>query len=217
MKRDRKTPEVNSGSTADMAFLLLIFYLVTTTMNVDKGILRKLPPPPKGPDEKAAIVNERNIFVVLINKDNQLAVKGEFADITELKDRVKEFISNPTDNQSLSMKVKVGEMLQEELSKPKADQDQEKINNLKKVIAELGPDFYISKGIISLQNDRGTTYGKYLEVSNEIVAAINDLRDELSKQIWGSNFDKLSEDKQDVIKFIYPYSISEAEPRSLKK
>jgi len=209
----RKVPEINAGSMADIAFLLLIFFLVTTTMDVDTGILRRLPPPPKD-GEKAAEVKERNIFIVLINKDNQIAIKGELADMSEIKDKLKEFFTNPTNNANLSELKTVQQVLDEEMSKGEK-MDKEKIEKCKKIISVFGPSINISQGLVSLQNDRTTTYGKYLEVQNEIVAAINELRDELSKQTWGVVFDKLDEDKQELIKFIYPFSISEAEPRRI--
>lgn len=209
----RSVPEINAGSMADIAFLLLIFFLVTTTMDVDTGILRRLPPPPKG-DEKAADVKERNIYIVLINKDNQIAIKGELTDIIDIKEKVKNFFTNPTNNANFSEQKSIQQILDEEIQKGEKA-DKEKIDKCKSIITTFGPSINISQGLISLQNDRTTTYGKYLEVQNQIVAAINELRDELSKQTWGVVFDKLDEDRQELIKFIYPFAISEAEPRRI--
>lgn len=209
----RSVPEINAGSMADIAFLLLIFFLVTTTMDVDTGILRRLPPPPKG-DEKAADVKERNIYIILINRDNQIAIKGELTEITEIREKVKEFFTNPSNNQNFSEQKTVQQILDEEMQKGEKS-DKDKIEKCKNIIATFGSSTTISQGLISLQNDRTTTYGKYLEVQNEIVAAINELRDELSKQTWGVVFDKLDEQRQELIKFIYPFAISEAEPRRI--
>lgn len=209
----RVLPEVNAGSMADIAFLLLIFFLVTTTMEVDTGIIRKLPPPvPKDADNPE--VNERNVFVVLINKDNQLAVKGELVDVDLIREQVIEFFTNPADNPHLSVQVNIQEKIDEELAKEEPDQD--KIAKYKAVKEQIGSGTNLSKGVVSLQNDRGTKYGKYIEVQNEIVGAINDLRDDLSRQTWGENFDDLNEDQQDIVKTVYPFAISEAEPRSMK-
>ncbi len=210
----RATPEVNAGSMADIAFLLLIFFLVTTTMDVDTGIIRKLPPPPQG-EQQNIIINERNVFVVLVNKDNQLAVKGELTDVDLLRDMVKEFFINPTNDPHLSEQVNVQEKLNDELLKKSPDMD--KINIYNNIIEQIGPHVNFTRGVVSLQNDRGTKYGRYLEIQNEIVGAINELRDELANEVWGKPFFKLNTEQQDMLKEIYPFAISEAEPRNLAK
>ncbi len=210
----RTIPEINAGSMADIAFLLLIFFLVTTTMSVDSGITRKLPPPV--PDDAVAPkVNERNVFVVLINKDNQLAIKGKLVEVGVLRERVKEFFTNPRGDENLSDQISVLVKLQEEQEKEEPDRD--KIAIYKGIIDQIGDYVTITKGVVSLQNDMGTTYGKYLEVQNEIVGAINDLRNELANRVWSKDYENLSEEQQDMIKVIYPFAISEAEPRSLAK
>ena len=209
----RTLPEVNAGSLADIAFLLLIFFLVTTTMAVDSGITRKLPPPVPD-DAESPIVNERNVFVVLINKDNLLSIRGELTEVDLLREQVKEFITNPIDNPNLSVQETIVEKIQDELAKK--EPDQEKISKLRLVEEQFGSAITVTKGVVSLQNDMGTTYKKYLEVQNEIVGAINDLRDDLATQTWGKDFDNLNEDQQDLIKVVYPFVISEAEPRTMK-
>lgn len=210
----RTAPEVNAGSMADIAFLLLIFFLVTTTMSVDTGILRKLPPP-ADPNSAPIEVNERNVFIVLINKDNQLAIKGQLTEIDFLRDQVKEFFTNPTNNQNLSEQISVQDKLDKEMAKK--DPDKELIGKYNGIISEIGAETTITNGVVSLQNDRTTLYGKYLEVQNEIVGAIEDLREDLAKQTWGKEFKDLDEEQQDLIKIIYPFAISEAEPRSMAK
>lgn len=99
--KDRLKNEINAGSMADIAFLLLIFFLVTTTIVEDKGILVKLPP---WSDEEPDItrLKERNVFSVLVNASNQLLVRGEPANIDNLRDRTKEFISNPRNQEDLA-------------------------------------------------------------------------------------------------------------------
>ncbi len=185
----RKLQEINAGSMADIAFLLLIFFLVTTTMDVDTGLVRKLPPPPPPDQEKTPPIKERNVFIVLINSHDQLLVEGEPLDIHQLKEKAKEFIKNPYD---------------------KADLPEKKIVD----IPYFGK-YPVSKGVISLQNDRGTSYKRYIEVQNELVAAYNELRDELAMEKFGKHFDELDKDKQDAIKKIYPQRISEAEPKNV--
>ena len=99
----RGLPEINAGSMADIAFLLLIFFLVTTTMDVDSGIARKLPPMPEDEiKEDDSQINAKNIYVVLINTHNQLLVEGELMDIADLRDGAKRFINNNGLNPNLS-------------------------------------------------------------------------------------------------------------------
>lgn len=191
----REIPEINAGSMADIAFLLLIFFLVATTMDVDTGLSRLLPPMPEEdqPEDKSEI-KERNVFVVLINKDDQLFVEKEVININELKDLTKEFIMNPQDKSNLSEK------------RPE--------------FVNFFGEIMVSKGVISLQNDIGTSYGKYIEVQNELAAAVNELRNDLCAQKFGIKFDELDPLKDnenaliEAIKKVIPMAISEAEPRT---
>lgn len=186
----REAPEINAGSMADIAFLLLIFFLVTTTMDVDSGIYRKLPQWVTE-DQKPPDINERNVFVVGINKNNDLFVEGAYATVDELKDRVKEFILNPLDKPDLSEKEP-------------------------KFVEGIG-DVMKSKGVVSLTNDRGTDYGSYIVVQNELVAAFNELRDEFCSAQFGKKFDALTEDMQEAVRQVLPTAISEAEPVEIKR
>ena len=95
MAKRRGLQEINAGSMADIAFLLLIFFLVTTTMDVDSGIARKLPPMPEEEmQQDDSQINAKNIYVVLINTNNQLLVEGELMDISQLREGAKRFINN---------------------------------------------------------------------------------------------------------------------------
>ena len=201
----KKVGDLNASSQADIAFLLLIFFLVTTSMNVDQGLYRQLPPPQ---DNK---VNERNIFIVLINKDNQLAIEGELADISSLTERTIEFITNPKDKADLAEKVMASKKLEDATKENKV----EDMKNWKKLIEQFG-DIGITKGVVSLQNDRGTNYETYIAVQNAIVAAYNITRDKFSQEQFGKVFDELSSDEQKLVKLVIPLNISEAEPRSIK-
>lgn len=186
----RELQEINAGSMADIAFLLLIFFLVTTTMDVDSGLARMLPPPVPVEQEPPPPVKERNVFIVLINKNNDLLVEGEPRKVTELKDLVKEFIQNPLGRENLSA--------------------QKEVTN----IPYLGTRM-VSKGIISLQNDRSTKYEMYIKVQNELVKAYNELRDELSYREFNKKYDDLDKTRQKAIKKVYVQSISEAEPKNI--
>ena len=186
----RKVPEIPSASLADIAFMLLIFFLVTTTMDVDSGLERRLPqwvdPEELENDDQ---INERNVFVVLVNRNNDLLVENEYANIDDLRERAKEFMANPYNDKDLPEK------------EPKE-------------IPYFG-EVMVTKGVISLRNDLDTKYGMYIAVQNELVAAINELRDELAKEHFGKPYDQLKDDEQDAIRDIYPSRISEAEPKKV--
>jgi biopolymer transport protein ExbD len=186
----KKIPEIPSASLADIAFMLLIFFLVTTTMDVDSGLERRLPQwvPPEQLDEDQQI-KERNVFVVLVNRNNDLLVEGEYANIGNLRERAKEFMANPYDDETLPEK------------EPKQ-------------VPYFG-EMMVTKGVISLRNDLDTQYGTYIAVQNELVAAINELREELARQQFGKSYKELEMDQQNAIREIYPSRISEAEPKKV--
>lgn len=189
----RKVQEINASSMADIAFLLLIFFLVTTTMSVDKGLSRRLPPPlPPDMEKPDTDVKKRNIFVVLINSNNQLMVQGEPLDVKQLREKAKTFIKNEAADPSLP------EVLPVEVE----------IDGLKETVMTT------KNHLISLQNDRGTLYQKYIEVQNELVGAYNELRNEYSMERFGLTYAELDEDRQKAVQTIYPQKISEAEPKN---
>ena len=171
--KDRLKQEVNAGSMADIAFLLLIFFLVTTTIDVDKGVLVKLPPWSNEPPPELKL-NTRNVYSVLVNANNELLVRGEPKSVKRLREDTKIFIMNP-------------QRLENMAENPK-------------------------KAIISLKNDRGTSYKTYLEVYNELKAAYNELREEAAMKRHGKSFEFLSRDEQRAIRSDIPLVISEAEP-----
>ena len=184
----RKTPGLNTGSMSDISFLLLAFFLMVSNINTDMGIARKLPPPlPE--DAEAPDVRERNIFVVLVNKDDRLLYNNEYGRIEDLKDRAKEFLGNPENLPNLPEKVPTE-------------------------IPLLGT-VEVSKGVISLRNDRGTSYDMYLQVQNELTAAIKEMRDELATTRFGKKFADISESQREAIEQAIPVAISEAEPTKI--
>lgn len=191
-KGKRKVPDINSSSTADIAFLLLIFFLITTSMDTDSGLTRRLPPPP---EKDAKVDNEievkqRNVLQVLLNKNDQLMCDGELIQVTELRQKAKEFIENK-------------------------DDDPNKPEKIVKNIPVLGGNVMVTGNhVISLQNDRGTSYSEYIKVQNELVAAYNELRNELAKRQFGKEYSELTEEQQEGIRDFYPQRISEAEPKN---
>jgi len=187
----RDVQEVNAGSMADIAFLLLIFFLVTTTMDTDSGLARLLPPPVPENVEAPPPIKDRNVFTVLLNSNNQLLVKGRPMQVDELKDATKEFILNPNND--------------------------EKLPETKDTEVEFFGVVPVTKGVISLQNDNGTQYQAYLMVQNELQRAYNEVRNELARRKWGKDYDDLNEDQQKAVRTIYPQKISEAEPKNIGK
>ena len=207
----RQVGEINASSQADIAFLLLIFFLVTTSMNVDQGLFRQLPPPSDGQEQEHEKINERNIFIVLINKDNQLAIEGELADFNELTDRTIKFLTNPANSENLAEQVKASKKLEDAEAAGKAEDVA-----LYRALVDRCGDPNITRGVVSLQNDRGTKYETYIQVQNSIVAAFNICRDNFAKEYFGNVYDDLSADDQKLVKTVFPLAISEAEPRSVK-
>lgn len=188
----RPSGEFNAAPMADIAFLLLIFFLVATTFDVDTGIMRKLPPIPdeqQRQQQENQQIKDRNVFEVLVNSSDQLMVDGEIANISNLRERAKEFIANPN-NESDLPEMEVKEV-------PFFGQTE------------------CTKGIISLQNDRGTSYEMYIKVQNELTAAYNELHDQLAMRKFGKKYSELSKEKQEAIDEIYPMIISEAEPKDV--
>ena len=186
MSRNRRElPEINAGSMADIAFLLLIFFLVTTTMDVDSGISRKLPPMPEKNIETPEI-HKKNIFVVLINKNNKILagigsptnmveINGDGSISSSLKDDIKTFVSNDNKN-------------------PNSSENPQ-------------------KAVVSLQNHEGTSYNTYIKLQNELTKAYNELRNEKSNIDYGKDFNKLDAAEQKIIKNYYPMLISEADTK----
>jgi biopolymer transport protein ExbD len=194
----RELQEINAGSMADIAFLLLIFFLVATTMDIDTGISRLLPPMPEEEElDDDQEIRERNVFVVLINKQDQLFVEKEIVDISQLKDMTKEFFVNPNNDPDLSEK--------------------------RTATIDFFGEMEVSKGVISLQNDLGTSYGIYIAVQNELAAAVNELRNDICMQRFGRRYENLDplnpteKDLIDAVKKVYPMAISEAEPKVTTK
>lgn len=188
----RKTPGLNTQSTADIAFLLLCYFLMTSTMDQQSGLQRRLPPMPdqnqKTEDTK---VNKRNIIIVKINSSDRLFAGDQLLDVSQLKDKIKEFITNPNNDPNLP---------------------EREMKNI-----EGYGEYPVSKGVISLQNARGTSYRAYIAVQNELVKAINEVRDDFCKQNYGKAYTFLTEDQQKIVREAIPQNISEAEPKDVTK
>ena len=196
MAKNKNIPEINASSQADIAFTVLIFFLVVSTMDIDTGLVRMLPPmaDPNVKQEDVK-VKERNLLLVFVSGSGNIMAGGKVISLNALKDKAKEFILNPLDDKDLPEK------------NPTA--------------IEM-PDgskwtYPVSEGVISLQNTRDTSYQRYIEVQNELTRAFNEVRDEVSMSRFGKKFADLDEVERKVITKAIPMKISEAEPRKMMK
>jgi biopolymer transport protein ExbD len=188
MGKKRKVPGINGSSSADIAFMLLLFFLLTTSMDTDQGLPRRLPRPPENKMDEQK-VNKRNTLTVMVSSDNRIMCAGEEVSLAQLREKTKEFIENPYNSENLPEKDTIN-------------------------IPFFGVQMVTKNHIISLQCDRGTEYQTYIDVQNELAAAYNDLRDIVSRKQFGKPFRGLDDEEQreSVMKF-YPQKISEAEPK----
>lgn len=197
----KKMPGLNTSSTADISFMLLIFFLVTTSMDSDKGLTRRLPPPQ---EEKSEVqINERNIFKVSINSVGKIMISGgqklessSESDLDLLTEHCKKFI----------------------MGMPHPGNDQGPEMTLQRVPGLSDLQQCSEKHVISLQSDRGTPYSAYFAVQDAIVKAYTEVRDEKSKKLFGGKpYSALTEDQKGAIRTVYPQKISEAEPIDYSK
>ena len=202
MPRRGAPPEVNAGSMADIAFLLLIFFLVTTTIETDAGLDRMLPP--IEPPEEDVVIKQKNIFTVNINKNGQLLVEEELTDLKNLRSKAVAFLDNGGAPQGTP----------DYCNYCKGKRDPDSSDNPK-------------KAIISVKNDRETKYATYITVQNELVGAYNELRNREAQRLYGRDFTEMEaeylnpetpsairdelKDKVQNIQDIFPQKLSEAE------
>lgn len=185
----RKSPEINAGSMADIAFLLLIFFLVTTTMGTDSGIQRVLPPLVDKQNDDGIENKERNTLVIKVAGNDAILVGGQRVGLNGVVGITKEFITNPTQSEHL----------------PETETVQ---------IPLIGA-YEVNKGVISLQNDVSTTYEVYLAVQNELTRAYNEVRDDVSNRFFQKKFSELNDEQKKAVTTAVPNKVSEAEPVDL--
>ena len=167
----RSSPEVNAGSMADIAFLLLIFFLVTTTIETDSGISRKLPPIEE--QEEDVIIKQKNIFTVLLNGKDQILVEDELMALEDIRAAAIEFLDNG------------GGKGEDGCDYCKGKRDPSSSDN---------PD----KAIVSLKNERETSYAAYISVQNELVAAYTHLRNIRAEELYGESYSEMLKNYRDV-------------------
>ncbi len=204
-KSDRKVPSLNASSMADVSFLLLCYFLMVSSMDIDSGLARLLPPPPQNQDIQASVdVQRRNLLVILVNSQNEILVQDQqgavlYGNESELqggsgnaamKDLVKGFVLNTSNSPDLP------QLIEEDFGAP------------------IGTVPVTSNHVISIQNDATTRYSAYIAVQNEVVRAYNELRDEGARRYFGSSYEELTTSQKGQIDELYPQRISEAEPRN---
>ena len=192
MAKNKNIPEINASSQADIAFTVLIFFLVVSTMDIDTGLVRMLPPMADPNVKQEDIkVKERNLLLVFVSGSGNIMAGGKVIQLSALKDKAKEFILNPANDKNLP---------------EKKDTKIDMPDGSKWV-------YPVSEGVISLQNTRDTSYQVYIQVQNELTRAFNEVRDEVAMVKFGKIFNDLNEEERKVITKAIPMKISEAEPR----
>jgi biopolymer transport protein TolR len=202
MPRRKGAPEVNAGSMADIAFLLLIFFLVTTTIETDAGLDRMLPP--IEPPDTDVVIKQKNIFTVNINKNGQLLVEEQLMSLEDLKEAAMDFLDNGG-----------------------APSGSPEYCNYCKGSRDASSSDNPQKAIISLKNDRETKYSTYITVQNELVGAYNELRNREAQRLYRRDFTEMEaeylnpetpssvreelKDKVKAVQELFPQKLSEAE------
>lgn len=218
----REVPEINAGSMADIAFLLLIFFLVTTTMEKESGIMRLLPEMNQPEPEE---VNQRNVIDVLVNDQNKILLKGDLIAISDVKNRISELILNEGNVKDWPQNLPVaGEELQSLLKKAKEDfaaAEPSTEKALKKALrkAEIrvkayetfGNEYQRSKHVISIQSTRGAEYNTYIELSDQVLLAYRTIKEKKAKKKWNKSYSELNKDQKEMLDVMYPSNISEAQ------
>ena len=199
-KKNTKVPGLNGSSLADISFILLIFFLITTSMDTDTGLVRRLPQPPDpNQQEEDVKVKGRNVLVVQVNMNNEIlyyygdeAKRVTVSDVqpSDLRKVAKEFIANPENKANMP-----------------------EFHPADPPLPLLGAYPITKNHIISVQTDRSTKYDVYFQIQNELMAAYNELRDEFAREKFGKYFRDLTEDERLAVTGVYPMKISEAEPK----
>lgn len=234
----RQLDEINAGSMADIAFLLLIFFLVTTTMEFDQGIPKVLPqkPPENMPP---VILLDRNVLTIQANFNDELMVDEEAMKIEDLKDKVIEFMKNEKKDELLPEMITVNKQTcDENILALKQNMEKDPQNTLfeiwkadlkewearKEAVSIVGPYEVIPKlCVISVQTDNGTSYEFYIKIQDALKGGINFLRNEWCMKAYNVKYTDLKEndandmEKIRIIRAIVPERIAEMEPRNIQE
>ena len=251
----REIPEINAGSMADIAFLLLIFFLVTTTIALpEKGQPTELPPDKKTPptDQPDELILDRNVLIVKANKNNNLLIDNEDvldeSQVEELYDMTLKFFGSHKNGKEIDdngdgeadypirQKVEIADLnaeierwetALEDWPEEKDDAYPKSMLNKakakKRVYEDIGSFYDMPKiCLIKFESDKGTSYGFYIKVLDQMNKALNELRNEYCQETWGINFDDLDTDPNNqedadkilIVKILYPDKIIDSSNKS---
>ncbi|MBR4389803.1 MAG: biopolymer transporter ExbD [Prevotella sp.] len=180
----RSVPQLNTASVADISFMLLILFLVVTSMDIDKGLTRQLPPVTDNEMVRPKDVSKRNVLQVTIDNDNRVKVNGVFVNMNQLHERLLQFIDNPLNSDSLPEKRQ-------------------------RDIPLLGECNITDRHVIQLEAARNSSYDVYFQVQNSIVGAYRQLRDGLASKRFHCSYAQCSEDQKMALREFYPQRVSE--------
>lgn len=187
--KKRKVPGINGSSTADISFILLLFFLLTTSMGSDSGLARQLPPAvPPDQQDVSIDVNRRNMLRVMVNNRGQILANGEIVSLDGLREKTIEFVLNENDREDL------------------AERSVE-------TFPLVGAQRVTKNHVISLTNNVDTRYSDYIAVQNELTKAYMSIRDRESKRLFGRSYEDANTTQQEVLIEMYPQKISEANPK----
>jgi biopolymer transport protein ExbD len=183
-RKKRRVPGLNTTSTADISFMLLVFFLVTSSMDTDKGVPRQLPPPEDNTEEQELIIKDRNVLEVEIDANDRMTCNKEDITPNALTKRVEEFVANTKNDPQLPEKSV-------------------------REVHLMGKCQVSDRHVIAIQVDRNTTYNAYMEMQNAIVAGYNHLRNELAQKSFGHDYMDCTQEQREVVAMVYPQRISE--------
>ena len=186
-RRRKQVPELNSTSTADISFMLLIFFLVTSSMDTDKGLARQLPQPDSQLEEQDLLVKKRNVMQLKLDADNRLTCNGEPITTDDLTLSVADFVANEAGN----------------TEKPEMSERE---------VHLLGKCMVSDRHVIFIEVDPKAAYYAYFDMQNAIVAGYASLRNQLAQQRFGHPWEQCSLEERDAISMVYPQRISERQP-----
>lgn len=221
----RESSEVNAGSMADIAFLLLIFFLVTSEMTREAGMFQLLPEKTEDKPEQVKKIKDRNIIEVLVNNNNDILFENTEVSLDEIPNLVKEMILNEgNDDKWPENRAITKEELQKLVDKNRVDLEGAEESEIRliekklrkselrvKALETFGEHFRKSSHVINMQATQGASYDTYIKLKDKLKQAYTSLRNDLAKKkLQGRGWDNLTIDEKQMLKMVYKENISEA-------